>query len=355
MPTPLSLTKGEVLVGKIVTRDGIVFGDGSVQTSAIESVPVVTSEVFVDYLRTDSYTPTGTREYPYKTLTTAYAKAVALTPTGDKAIRIVLMSGNTAATYENLTIDTGHIFICGENSSGTHAPILFYGTLTFNGTAGSISENHFSIIGLMLNAISGTNAIVFSGSNPQRLYLRDVWVTGNGSSHAVTMTNTGSGSVLHGNDIKFSHNGTGHYHCLNVGAGAANIDALETSGAGIPAIGVDGGTLTLTNSEIDCGGAYAIDVYAGGRATIANSTIGTTAANSSGIILRAATAVAIVGNISFSVPTSATTGRAVQGVTGSFLFYGPMYFLPDGAGTTTNSKIDTVISRAAISTTITLV
>jgi hypothetical protein len=351
MGTPLSLTKGEVSVGKLITREGIVFGDGSVMTSGVESVPVVTSQVYVDYLRVDSYTPNGTREYPYKTLATAKAKAETLSPSGSNPIRIILISGNTSATAENLTFNNGHLWITAEASSGTHAPVLFYGSLTFNGSASTISDNHFSISGLMLNGISGTTVVTFSGTNPQRLFMKDVWITANGTAHGVTMTNTGTASSIHTNDCKFSHNGSGAYHCINITAGTANLDSIETSGAVVGVIGVDGGSCNLSNSEIESAGAYAIDVYAGGYLSAANTKIVTTAANSIGIKLVAATAVAALGNISFNVPTSATTGRAISGVSGSFLFYTSLYFVPDGAGTTTNTKIDTVITRAVISST----
>ena len=70
----------------------------------------------------------------------------------------------------------------------------------------------------------------------------------------------------------------------------------------------------------------------------------------------AATAIAIVGNVSFSVKASATTGRAIYGVASSFpygLYYGPVYFLPDGVGGTTNSKFSTAIAKTAILNTFT--
>jgi hypothetical protein len=203
----------------------------------------------------------------------------------------------------------------------------------------------------MLNGISGTTVVTFSGTNPQRLFMKDVWITANGTAHGVTMTNTGTASSIHTNDCKFSHNGSGAYHCINITAGTANLDSIETSGAVVGVIGVDGGSCNLSNSEIESAGAYAIDVYAGGYLSAANTKIVTTAANSIGIKLVAATAVAALGNISFNVPTSATTGRAISGVSGSFLFYTSLYFVPDGAGTTTNTKIDTVITRAVISST----
>ena len=307
----------------------------------------ITSEVYLDYLRADTYTPNGTRERPYKTLATALAKAITLSPTGTNPIRIVLISGNTSATAETVTITDGHIFIVGEHSSGTHAPILWYGQITFNGSSASISDNHFSISGLMINAVSGTTAITFSGTNPQRLFLKDFWLTGNGSADAMRMTNTGTGSTVHGNDLKFSHNGTGHYHCINVLSGTANLDAIETSGALTGIFGVHG-SVNLSNSEIDSAGAYAIDVYTGGTLSLANCKVTTTAANSFGVKMETS-CLSVLGNVYFNVP-SAGTARAVSGVSGAILYYLNLSFAPSS-----NDKISSAISSILLDTTPTFV
>ena len=170
------------------------------------------------------------------------------------------------------------------------------------------------------------------------------------------MTNVGTGSTLHMNDSKFSHTGSGDYHCLTIVAGTANIDTSETSGTTVGAFGISGGAVNITGSDIQTSGSYAIEL-AGGTLSVANSKITTTAANSIGITITSGTTVAVIGNVSFSVPASATTGRAIAGVASSApygLYYAALYFLPDGIGGTTNSKIDTVIARTVISTTITL-
>jgi hypothetical protein len=312
-----------------------------------------TTAIYVDFLRTDSYTEVGSRTYPYKTLAAAYASAE-LTVSDSNPKILVLLSGNIVA--ENITFVKGHIFLVGENSSGTHAPIVFTGSLTFIGQSASISSNHFAVAGLQLLGVSGISVVAFSGSNPQRLFLKDVWITANGSSHGITMTNTGTGSTLHANDCKFSHNGAGHYHCLNIESGTANIDSSESSGATVGIVGILNGSCNITDSDIQSAGDYAIDVYTAGTLSVANSKITTTKAESHGISLTAATAIAIVGNVSFSVKASATTGRAINGVASSFpygLYYGPVYFLPDGVGGTTNSKFSTAMAKTAILNTFT--
>ena len=287
----------------------------------------------------------GSLNSPFSTLQAAY-NAASLIASSENTIFIVLLKGNTQATTETVTFSKGHIFLVGDISSGTHAPIIFYGNLIFTGPSASISENHFAIQGIELIGASGTAVITFSGTFPQRLFLKDVWITANGNIHGMLMTNTGTGSSVHANELKLSHNGTGHYHCLDITAGTANLDALETSGVGVAAIGVDGGTCNLRNSEIECGGTYAIDVYTGGILTIANTIITTTAAASDGIILRAAGALAVVGNCSFRVPSGNAANRAINGVASSLLYYSNLFFFP---GYT--DKISSGITSAVIDST----
>jgi hypothetical protein len=336
---------GELVVDQIT--DSLWVGNALGQLTLISTVSgsPVTSHIYVDPKRTDVYTATGSQLCPFRTLQAAY-NAAELVASSSNPIFIVIVSNNTSATAEAVTFSKGHIFLAGDNSSGTHAPITFYGNLTFTGPNVSISENHFAIQGLELIGSTGTSVLTFSGSYPQRLFLKDVWIVANGNVHGINMTNTGTGSTLHGNDFKLSHNGTGHYHCLNIAAGTANIDSLETSGVGVAAIGVDGGSCNIRNSEIECGGTYAIDVYAGGVLTMATSMITTTAATSNGIILRAATAVAVIGTVSFRVPAGDAANRAISGVAGTVLYYANLYFLP---GYT--DKISSAITSAVIDST----
>jgi hypothetical protein len=316
-------------------------------TGATPVIPV-TNTLYVDFLRTDSYTENGARETPYKTL--ADAVAVANTIGGASTpMSIILLSNNSVA--ENVTITKGHVSIIGENSSGVSGIIRFTGSMTFNGDAASISANRFAISDFEIIGVADVNVIEFSGTNPQRLFINDIWVTVNGAAHGVNMTNTGASSTINAVHLKVSHNGTGHYHAVNVTAGTANIEAMDTSGAEVGIIGIDSGSVNLRNSELVSAGEYAIDVYTGGTLSVANSSITTTAANSSGIILRDAGTVAIIGNVSFNVP-AAGTGRAVDGVAGSVVYHGPVYFLPDGVGGTTNQKFNPNITVLQISSTI---
>jgi len=321
-------------------------------TGATGPTPVIpiTSKIYVDFLRSDSYTAVGSREFPYKTLAAAYTTASNI-GSSSNPITIVLLSSNS--TPENVTFSEGHIFLTAENSSGTHAPLLFTGSLTFQGPNTSISENHFAVSNIELVGVSGTDVVTFSGSYPQRLFLKDVWITANGAAHGITMTNTGGGSTVHANDSKFSHNGSGDYHCVNATKGTASLDSIETSGVSTSVISVSGGaSVNLTNSDLQSAGSYCVEVYANSLLTMANVKITTTATNSTGILLEQAGSVSFAGLVTFNVP-AAGTGRAIDGVAGSVLYYGPMFFMPDGVGGTTNTKVNPLITALPISTTMT--
>ena len=293
-------------------------------------IPVTTS-IYVDFLRADTYTETGSIVYPFKTLGAAYTLATAsASPTNPKIL--VLLSGNTLATAENITFTIGHIFLAGQNSSGTHAPVVFYGSLTFTASTDTTLEiNRFSISFLAITGVEDVNCITFSGSNAQLLLMKDVWVTANGGAHGITMinNNTGTGSLVHIHDCKFSHNGSGGYHCIDIQAGTANIDTLETIGVNVGVIGVEGGTCNIMNGNLQSGGDYIIDVYAGGTLTLSNSILKSIVPEAIGINL-IDNATAFVLNVNFLIPSD---GKAIgTEKTGSsftsVLWYGPMYFLP---------------------------
>lgn len=312
-------------------------------TGTVQNIPVTTA-IYVDFLRADTYVGTGSRLYPFKTLLAAYTLAAASASVTTPKI-LVLLSGNTPeSAEENLTFDTGHIFLTGDNSSGTHAPIVFYGSLVFNAaTDTTLDINRFSISNLAITGTSGYNCITFSGSNAQMLLMKDVWVTVNGTSHGITIinNNTGTGSLVHIHDCKFTHNGSGAYHCINVVAGVVNIDTLETVAVNVGVIGVNGGACNIMNANISSGGSYVIDVYGGGTISLVNSTLKSEVSGASGINL-VDNATAFVLNVIFSIPND---GKAIskEGITGSILNYGPMYFLP---GKSTTVEADTITQIA---------
>ena len=239
---------------------------------------------------------------------------------------------------ENITLKPG-IFLVGLNSSGTHSPWVITGQVTVNSISGTIGDNHFAMSGLEIVGPSTVQAINFTGTAPQRLFLKDMWITANGvGAHCLEINNSGSGSIVEIDDIRCSHNGTGY--AIHSILGACVIEDMETSGTISIARVEAGATLVISNSECDANAATAFDIAAGGTLTISRSNIENLTANAIGINLLAAGAVAIVGSVLFNT-TLAGTGRAVNGVAGSFLYYQFIAFYP-GSSTKVNPAITSV-------------
>lgn len=245
---------------------------------------------------------------------------------------------------ENISLTKGGIFITGLLSSGTHSPIRVTGQVTINGIDNNIVDNHFAIQGLEIIGPSAQQAVLFTGTNPQRLFLKDVWITAQGvGGHCIESANTGIGSTIEADDIKASHTGSGY--AIHAISGTTTIDNLESSGTISVGRVETGASLSIVDSECDANAATCFDVAAGGTLTLGRSVVENIATNGIGINLLAAGAVAVVGNVLFNTPL-AGTGRAVNGVAGSFMYYQFIAFYP-GTSTKVNPAI---ISTALVST-----
>jgi hypothetical protein len=246
------------------------------------------------------------------------------------------------ARSENVSLTVGGIYLKGRDSSGVHCPIVITGKVTVNGAAGAIGSNRFSLEGLEVIGPSGDSAISFEGTNPQRLFLKDVWLTAQGAGYCMSASNAGSGSIIQVDDFKLSHNGTGW--CLHCVAGATSIASVETSGAvGLGHVET-GATLSVNYGELDANDVSAFDVEAGATLTLAGCVLTNAAANSNGIRLLGVAAVAYVVDTAFNVP--AGTGRAVEGGAGTFFTYQRLIFAPGGS-----TKVNPAITSTALGTT----
>ena len=241
---------------------------------------------------------------------------------------------------ENISLTKGGIFLTGLLSSGTHSPIRVTGQVTINGIDNNLVDNHFAIQGLEIIGPSAQPAIFFTGTNPQRLFLKDVWITAQGAgAHCIESANTGVGSMVEADDIKASHTGSGYaIHAVN---GTTTIDNLESSGTIAVGRVEAGASLNIVDSECDANAATCFDVAAGGTLTLGRCVVENVATNGIGINLLAAGAVTIVGNVLFNTPL-AGTGRAVNGVAGSAMYYQFIAFYP-GTSTKVNPAITSVL------------
>jgi len=353
---------------------------GGVDLSVTPTDFPVTSQYFVDPARTDTYTSTGTINKPFKTISAAQAAielaivAGTINPALSNPVYIILCGNIT----ENITMSRGHVFLVGFNST-IHAPIYLNGTVTISGSvtgSGAIDANHFSLQGLAISAPTQKACIHFTGSNAQRLFVKDLWLTARGNQTGTTpLTDAGgygiyadctgfraspaSNSVIHGSDLKVSHNGTGDVYCFKIGQQgiaatvSADFASVETSGATQVGAVVSGCLLAFSNSQLDANGDVCLESYGTGVLSVANSSITNAAtAESYGVWLHEAGGTALITNTIIDVVSSNTASRMIKGVAGTAVFYKNVMI---GRATTSpfaerNKKIDTVVTAVAITT-----
>jgi hypothetical protein len=246
---------------------------------------------------------------------------------------------------ENVAFNNGGIFLTGAFSSGTHSGINLTGQITCNGSSASISDNHFSISNLRIIAPSNAYGILARGTNPQRVFMRDLWIDAAGSG-ACVRANGNNSSIIHLNTAHLAHSNTGDVYGVQVANGVVTMTDIETSGSITVASVSPGANLVLTGSEIDANNAAAIEVY-GGTVTVGTSILTNANTTGHGIALKTAGSVALVQNVLFNVQ-SGTNARAVFGVTGSACYYQYLSFYPGS-----NSKMSSNVSNTALTTTFT--
>jgi hypothetical protein len=258
----------------------------------------------------------GSPGFPYITIADAITNAVA-DGRNDGNPAFIGIAGKMS---ETVNVIHGGEFFTGLNSSGTHSPMVLTGSWTFAGADGNITNNHFAIQQLEIVGASSVSAIHFTGTQAQRLFITDVWVTANGAGGSGLLAdNSDSTSVIDIDNFKISHTATtGDNYCIDATSGTINLSDLETSGPNVQvAIVRNGAHLNITGeSEIDAAGAEAIHVQSGGILTIANSQVTNTQNNSSGLMIDSG-GVAVLGNVNFSVPmgNGSLTFGATSGTT----------------------------------------
>jgi len=265
----------------------------------------ITSVYSIDSKRTKSYVQTGTTTTPFTTIAASIAAAVTAGHNDSNPAWHNIIS----PISETVTITHGGEFVSG-NGSGTHSPLNVTGGFTFNGADTTLTANHFSLERLGVSGTSTDNAIAFTGIQPQRLFLKDVWLTANGAgATGLFADNIGTGSTIEIDGLKVSHTATtGDNYCIDIGSGVhCYLDDLETSGSNVQVARVrKGAVVTITGSECDASGDEAIHVWGGasltgGALTVSLSTITNTKANSSGIKLDPGS-VTVLGQTFFNIP-----------------------------------------------------
>ena len=312
----------------------ITFPDSTVQTTAFQDV--ATHAIYVHPNPSNTYTATGSIMSPFTTVSAAISAAVTAGYVDSNPATIILLANIT----ENITLKPG-IYLT-SLGTGTHGSPTITGTVTITSSTGIIVDNHYSISNLRIVAPSNGRCILFTGTAPQKLFVRDMWLDANGSGSGIYMDNTGTGSTIQFDVGHLAHSGSGDVYCINVTKGNCYITDIETSGAVQVAAVQTGATLTIDGSELDATGDVVCESYGTGALTITNSIINNTQTNGNGIKINGAGGVVTLGNNLITVP--AGTGYAVQGVSGTFLIAANNFF-------TANTARSTAITYVALSST----
>ena len=305
-----------------------------------------TNTFYVDPGRTQNYTPSGTQIQPFFTITTAITAATNAGYNDTNPAFIVLMENIT----ENVTLKPG-IWLT-SLGTGTHGSPVITGTVTVTSSTGSTVSNHYSISNLRIVAPTSGHGILFTGTAPQRLYVRDMWIDASGTGDCIYTDNTGSGSTLHLDIAHLTHSGTGDVYCINVTKGNCYITDIETSGAVQVAAVQTGAVMTIDGSELDAVGDVVCETYGTGSLTITNSIINNTQANSYGIKINDAGSTVTVGQCLFNVPAGA--GEAVwynpsAALGGSNFAFVSISFFP-GTNSTINARLVPIPLAVAVGT-----
>jgi len=345
-------------VGNIRISDGATVGGKSILIDQVQADYAAKNQFYVDPARHDeTYVETGSIINPFRTILAAQTSidlqiaAGTISPAATNPIFIIL-SGSTS---ENVTLTKGHIYLVGNNGS-IHSPIYLTGvgsttntTVSISGSAATLDANHFAITGLSIVAPPGGKAISGIGTNPQRIFLKDVWITASGTTGTgFYQDNTGTGSITHGSDIKVSHSGSGDVYCFNIVKGTATFSAVETSGATQVGAAQSGTTLSFTQSELDANGDCVVEAYGTGVISVTLSAISNTKANGHGVRLNSTYSTALIVNNVFSIDTYVGTGKAAYATTAVSSPYG-LYAIGNAFAPLTNTGKSAILGITTLS------
>jgi len=269
----------------------------------------------------------GSKAAPYPTIAAAISAADADGHTATNPAFIILLS-NIA---EDVTISTGGIWLTSDYGTGTQGSVTLSGSITINADDPRLSVNHFSISNLRIVAPSSGKGIYFTGENPQRLYMRDLWIDASGTTGScIYADNTGTGSVCYLNTAHLTHSGSGDVYCFDAEYGGMYLTDIETSGSNVQVAKVGANAvMTVDSSELDATGGAAFGVY-GGVLVITRSTINNTFARGHGIACNTNGSLVTIGDCIFNIDPD-NRGKAVFGEPGtsSNLYYQYIAFFPD--------------------------
>lgn len=323
-------------------------------------VPAVNYRIYVNPFMPGNYTATGSVIKPFRTMAAALSLANSLInnstiqPNLFTPVFIVLQGSIT----ESITLTRGHVFLIGDGSS-IHAPIYLTGTVTVDASEyqQGFDDNHFSIQGITIVAPINSVGIHFTGTVQQQLYLQDVGLYASGTSGTGLLMDNSSGdpksNLVHGNNIKITHIGSGDVYCIDVVHGQAEFWEVDTSTTGVEQVAAvgSGASLTFHYSLLEASGEVCVEAYGTGSLSLFNCLVqNLNSGDSYGIWLHNNTSTALVSNCYFNVQGSTQNSRAVHGISGSTLYYSGTTFAPSS-----NRRIDSVLTLQPLSTNFSIV
>jgi hypothetical protein len=307
---------------------------------------------YVDASRVDTYTATGSILKPFKTITAANAAAYSAGHSDNNPAFIVLRSSIT----ENVTLTKGGIWLTSDAGTGTHGSYILNGNITINGQDNNITNNHFALFNLRIVAGTNGKGVNFTGTNPQRIYMRDLWIDANGTGSCVYADNSGTGSIAHLNSGHLTHSAPAgnDVYCFDARAGSVTLTDIETSGNCTVGRVTTGATMTIDSSQIDANNLAACEVY-GGNLVLTRSTVTNTFQYGNGINLLGAGSLVTIGDCLFNITGAGANVRAVYNylTTSSSLnalYYQYLAFYPGSS-----NKITANLTATALATTFTAV
>jgi hypothetical protein len=296
-------------------------------------------------------TGNGSSSAPFQTIQKAHDYAVANISAGTH----VVIKINAGEYTENLTVTRTRTSFVGLTEGISKATRLA-GTLTINTSAsiGEPADDMVSFENLIISANS--DVITLAGSFAHTTLFKDSQIiTSSANSKCLNVTN----NAADGNRIYITN-------CIfsNQQSSATTIEFLNTTYANInsgtffngsgKAMNITTTDAVIANSRFESAAGATTMIGANssfnvGKPTlsIANSWIVNPSADGNGIEI-ANGATTNVGQVAFSVGSSAGTGFAVKGVSGAVFVNGNNLIVPG-----TNNKISTAITRVALGTALT--
>jgi hypothetical protein len=302
-----------------------------------------------------NYTETGTVNHPFKSISAALAHVDTLINNNDIQPNLnspvfVILQGSIT---EDVLLKRGHVFLIGESSS-IHAPIYVTGTITVDASqyGQGFDDNHFSIQGITAVAPLNGISIHFTGTVQQQLYLQDVGLYASGTSGTGLLMDNTSGdpkfNLVHGNNIKITHIGSGDVYCIDVMHGQAEFWQVDTSTTGAAQVGAvgSGASLTFHYSLLEADGQICVEAYGTGSLSLFNCLVqNLNTTDSYGVWLHNNTSSALLFNCYFNIQSNTANSRAVHGISGSNLYCDTVVFAPNS-----NRKIDTSVTVTSLLT-----